>query len=111
MCVAVIRSKQLIWMYDHIAMACFVSNGVNYKHWLYYIMKLDYFSYFCIFPNLVNDDYLSFFSYKSTEDDYKLCGSLDYIDYISGGGDKDISYVSLMFMFFCEFVTLFEFLC
>jgi len=39
-----------------------------------------------------------------------MCGLLDYIDYIAGGGDKDVSYVSLMFMFFHEFVALFEFL-
>jgi len=40
-----------------------------------------------------------------------MCGLLDYIDYIDGGGDKDVSYVSFMFMFFNKFVALFEFIC
>jgi len=60
MCVAVICSKLLIWMYYLIAMACFISNGVNYKR-SYFVMKVTYFCYFCIFPILVNNDNLRFF--------------------------------------------------
>jgi len=48
MCVAVIRSKQLIWMYDLIAMI-FFSNGVNYTVRLYFIIKEYYFYVFLYF--------------------------------------------------------------